>query len=164
MGIITAICISEKKGTAKREVGQAEIIVQHGIKGDAHAASSGDVQSISLRSRLAETHAHAGNGHRQISLLSLQKIQAFREKGAQVNYGDFGENLVIDGIDLSALPVGTKLRSGKVLLEVSQIGKECHNRCAIYHTMGDCIMPREGVFAVVLEGGTIKTGDKIYVE
>ena len=153
MGVVRAVCLSAEKGTAKKDAGQVELITDHGIKGD----------------------AHAGNTHRQVSLLSFQKIEAFRNQeaavcekinstGKQINFGDFGENLVIDGIDLAALPVGTKLRSGEILLEISQIGKECHNYCSIYKTMGDCIMPREGVFAKVLHGGTIKNGDEIYVE
>ena len=142
MGMIKAICVSAEKGTAKKDIGQAELVVQHGLKGD----------------------AHAGDWQRQVSLLSFQKIEAFRAKGAEVDYGDFGENLVVDGIDLAGLPVGTKLRCAEALLEMTQIGKECHNRCAIFHRMGDCIMPREGVFAKVLHGGLIKTGDEIHVE
>ena len=141
MGIIKAICISSEKGTAKTDTGCAELVVQHGIKGD----------------------AHAGQGHRQVSLLSLQKIETFRSMGANVEYGAFGENLVIDGIDLASLPVGTNLRCGNALLEITQIGKECHHRCAIYKSVGDCIMPREGIFARVLQGGIIKNGDKVYV-
>jgi len=141
MGTVRAVCISAEKGTAKRDVGQAELVVQHGLKGD----------------------AHAGSGQRQISLLSLQKIDAFRAKGADVEYGDFGENIVVEGIDFASLPIGTKLRCGEALLEMTQVGKECHNRCAIFHRMGDCIMPREGVFANVLNGGMIRTGDEIYV-
>jgi len=142
MGTIRAVCISAEKGTAKRDVGMTEFVAQHGLKGD----------------------AHAGNGPRQVSLLSLQKIDAFRATGAEVEYGDFGENIVADGIDFASLPVGTRLRSGDVLMEMTQIGKECHNRCAIFHRMGDCIMPREGVFAAVLQGGAIRTGDGIHVE
>ena len=142
MGIIRAVCVSCKKGTAKKNVGKAELIIHHGFKGD----------------------AHSGNGHRQVSLLSHEKIETFRAKGANVEYGDFGENLVVEGIDFASLPVGTKFRCGDVLLEMTQIGKECRDRCAIYHRMGDCIMPREGVFAIVLQGGIIKTGDEIYAE
>ena len=142
MGTIRAVCISAEKGTAKRDVGMAEFVARHGLKGD----------------------AHAGSGPRQVSLLSLQKIDAFRATGAEVEYGDFGENVVADGIDFASLPVGTRLRSGDVLMEMTQIGKECHNRCAIFHRMGDCIMPREGVFAAVLQGGAIRTGDGIHVE
>ena len=141
-GIVQAVCFSAEKGTAKQDMGRAELVTQYGLKGD----------------------AHAGGGRRQVSLLSLQKIEAFRSKGAKVDFGAFGENIVADGIDFAALPVGTKLRCGEALLEISQIGKECHNRCAIYHNMGDCIMPREGIFAVVLQGGMVKTGDTIHVE
>ena len=142
MGTVRAVCLSAEKGTAKRDAGRAELIVQHGLKGD----------------------AHAGNGQRQISLLSLEKIDAFRGKGAEVGYGDFGENIVAEGIDFASLPAGTKLRCGEALVEITQIGKDCHKRCAIFQRMGDCIMPREGVFAIVLQGGMIQTGDDINVE
>ena len=142
MGTVKAICLSEGKGTPKRDAGRAELVAQHGLKGD----------------------AHAGDGHRQVSLLSLEKIEAFRAQGAEVEYGDFGENIVAEGIDFSSFPIGTKFRCGDSLLELTQIGKDCHTRCAIYHRMGDCIMPREGIFAVVLQGGTVQTGDAIYAE
>ena len=107
--------------------------------------------------------AHAGKWHRQVSLLSADKIEAFRARGAEVDYGAFGENLVVQGFDFRALPVGTLLRAGDVLLEMTQIGKECHSHCEIYKKMGECIMPREGVFAKVLEGGTIKVGDEMEI-
>jgi len=139
---VIAVCISEKKGTAKRDIGQGEFIAGHGLKGD----------------------AHAGDWHRQVSLLSLEKIDAFRAKGAQVQNGAFGENLVVQGIDFKSLPVGTMLRCGDVVLEISQIGKECHNHCAIYEQTGDCIMPREGVFATVVHGGIIAHGDEMTVD
>jgi TatD DNase family protein len=142
MGTVMAVCISAQKGTAKKDVGKAELVVQHGLKGD----------------------AHAGDWHRQVSLLSLQKIEAFRTRGADVDYGTFGENIVVDGIDFASLPVGTVFRCGEVILEMTQVGKECHNHCEIYKHMGDCIMPREGVFAKVLQGGIIKTGDEIHAE
>ena len=141
MGIIHAICVSEEKGTPKKNIGEAELVKAHGIKGD----------------------AHAGDWHRQVSLLAYEKIEAFRAKGAVVDDGAFGENLVVSGIDLSALHVGTFLRCGDALLKLTQIGKECHHHCQIFHRMGDCIMPREGVFAQVIQGGTIKTGDEIIV-
>lgn len=141
MGIIRAICLSAEKGTAKRDAGEAELVERHGLKGD----------------------AHAGDWDRQVSLLSLQKIDAFRAKGADVDYGAFGENIVVDGIDLAVLAAGTLLRCGEAVLEITQIGKECHNHCAIYKRMGDCIMPREGVFARVIRGGHIRTGDEIQV-
>jgi TatD DNase family protein len=142
MGTVRAVCLSAEKGTAKRDAGEAEFVARHGIRGD----------------------AHAGNWHRQVSLLSLQKIDAFRAKGAQVRDGDFGENLVVEGIDFASLPLGTILRCGEVELEMTQIGKECHSHCAIFKHMGDCIMPREGVFARVIHGGYIRAGDDMRVE
>jgi len=142
MGIVKAICISEKRGIQKTPVQSAKFVENWGIEND----------------------AHAGNWHRQVSLLSADKIEDFRKRGADINYGAFGENLIVDGFDFRALPVGTLLRCGSVLLEMTQIGKECHNHCVIYKTMGDCIMPREGVFARVLEGGEIKVGDEMFIE
>lgn len=139
MGEIRAICISEQRGTKKYEIAQAEFKEEWGIVGD----------------------AHAGQWHRQVSLLSLEKIDAFRSRGADIEYGAFGENLVVEGFDLAALPVGSRLQAGDVLLEVTQIGKECHSHCEIYERMGECIMPKEGIFARVLHGGKIKKGDKI---
>lgn len=137
MGIVKAVCISEKKGTEKKNVGCAELIKDFGLKGD----------------------AHAGNWHRQVSLLSYEQIEQFRKKGADIEFGAFGENIVVDGYDFKNLPVGTKFRCNQVVLEMTQIGKECHHGCRIFQTMGDCIMPREGVFAVVKEGGSISVGD-----
>ena len=139
MGKVIAICISDKKGTQKEQVPSAVLKENWGIEGD----------------------AHAGNWHRQVSLLGLEKIEAFRERGADVEFGDFGENLVIEGFDFRNLPVGTRFRIGDVLLEMTQIGKECHTHCAIYHMVGDCIMPREGVFSKVIRGGEIKVGDEV---
>ena len=139
MGIIKAICISGQKGTQKRPVPSALLRADWGIEGD----------------------AHAGKWHRQVSLLSAEKIDAFRSKGAQVAPGAFGENLVVEGFDFRALPVGTRFQCGEVLLEMTQIGKECHSHCAIYHAMGECIMPREGVFARVLRGGEVHVGDEL---
>ena len=139
MGKLRAICISEKRGTEKTEVPEAEIKKEWGICND----------------------AHGGNWHRQISLLSAEKIDEFRSRGADIANGAFGENLIIEGYDLRALPVGTRFRIGEVLLELTQIGKECHSHCEIFKRMGECIMPREGVFAVVLRGGTIQKGDTI---
>ncbi|MDL2266359.1 MOSC domain-containing protein [Desulfovibrio sp. OttesenSCG-928-G15] len=141
MGTIIAICMSKKKGTAKKQVESALLLQNHGLEGD----------------------AHAGNWHRQVSLLSNEKIEAFRAKGAVAPYGCFGENLVVSGFDFATLPVGTRLSCGEVLLEISQIGKECHDKCQIYHTMGECIMPTQGVFAVVLEGGTVRKGDTMHL-
>lgn len=139
MGIVKAICISTQKGTQKQPVPQASFIPDWGIEGD----------------------AHAGHWHRQVSLLSADKVEAFRQKGIDIGYGAFGENLVVEGFDFSSLPMGTRFRCGTVLLEMTQIGKECHNHCAIYKAVGDCIMPREGVFAKVLEGGTISVGQEL---
>ena len=139
MGRIKAICISEKKGTQKTEVQEAELITDFGIKGD----------------------AHAGKWHRQVSLLGYEKIEAFKEKGAQVENGAFGENIIVEGFDLKNTPVGTKFQVGEVLLELTQIGKQCHHGCEIFQKMGDCIMPREGVFTKVIHGGKIKVGDEL---
>lgn len=139
MGIIRGICISERRGTRKTEVPEAKLKRNWGIEGD----------------------AHGGNWHRQVSLLSLEKIKEFREKGADVDFGAFGENLIVEGFDFSSLPVGSRFRIGDAELEMTQIGKECHSHCAIYQTMGDCIMPREGVFAEVRKPGRIRVGDEI---
>lgn len=141
MGKVIAVCLSEVKGVQKRNVGRARLIEDWGIDGD----------------------AHAGKWHRQVSLLSYEKIQEFREKGAQVKDGDFGENIVASGIDFRALPIGTRIACGPALLELTQIGKQCHSGCAIYQQMGDCIMPREGVFTRVLRGGEVSVGDNIHV-
>lgn len=141
MGIVRAVCISEKKGTQKHPVPQGEFVEDLGIAGD----------------------AHAGKWHRQVSLLSLEKIEEFRRRGAQVEFGAFGENLVVEGFDFASLPVGCVLSCGEVQLEVTQIGKECHAHCAIYQQTGDCIMPREGVFAKVLKGGVIRPGDSMEI-
>ena len=139
MGKIHAICISEKKGTQKHEVPDAVLKEEWGIEGD----------------------AHAGKWHRQVSLLGLGQIEEFRERGADVAFGAFGENLVVEGYHFRELPIGTRFQIGDVLLEMTQIGKECHSHCQIYKVMGGCIMPREGVFARVIRGGTIRTGDEI---
>lgn len=145
-GTVRAVCISETRGTQKRNVGTARLTVGWGVQGD----------------------AHGGNWHRQVSLLSFDKVRDFNESGAGVEHGDFGENLVVEGIDFRALPVGTRLQigdagAGGALLEITQIGKECHTRCQIYHRMGDCIMPREGVFARVCRDGLISVGDHMAV-
>lgn len=142
MGKIMAVNISEERGTQKKNVHSARLIEDWGIEHD----------------------AHAGKWHRQVSLLSYEKIEEFRKKGAPVDGGAFGENLIIQGIDLRHLPVGTRLACGEVLLEVTQIGKQCHNGCEIFRLMGDCIMPREGIFAKVLRGGMVSEGDEITVE
>lgn len=142
MGKVIAVCISEAKGTQKQNVHEAEFIEDWGIKND----------------------AHAGKWHRQVSLLSYNKIEDFRAKGAEVEDGAFGENLVVEGIDFAALSVGTMFRCNEVVLELTQIGKECHNGCAIFRKMGECIMPREGVFTRVLHGGIIREGDELVIE
>lgn len=137
MGIVKAVCISERKGTQKQSIGSAKLIEDFGLEKD----------------------AHAGKWHRQVSLLSYEKIEEFRKKGAKVEFGAFGENLVISGYDFRTLPIGTKFQCNDVILELTQIGKECHHGCQIFQTMGDCIMPREGVFCKVLHGGRITEGD-----
>ena len=142
MGKVIAVCISEKKGTQKHPVQEAEFIEDWGIKDD----------------------AHAGKWHRQVSLLSYDKIQEFRARGAEVEDGAFGENLVVEGFDFANLPVGTRFRCNDVVLEMTQIGKKCHQGCAIFQKMGDCIMPREGVFTRVLHGGIIHEGDELIIE
>ncbi len=141
MGKIMAVNISEKKGTQKVNVHSAKVIEDFGIEKD----------------------AHAGKWHRQVSLLSYQKIEDFKAKGAPVEDGAFGENLIVEGIDCRSLPVGTKLACNDVILEVTQIGKQCHSGCEIFKIMGDCIMPREGIFTRVLHGGVISEGDTIEV-
>ena len=141
MGEIKAICISEKRGTKKTAIDSARFITEFGIEGD----------------------AHAGEWHRQVSLLGLGEIEDFRKRGGNVNFGDFGENIVAEGFRFKELPVGTRLKCGEVHFEITQIGKECHSHCAIYHQVGDCIMPREGVFARVLHGGKIKVGDNLEI-
>ena len=142
MGKVLGICVSEKRGTQKKEVNEAVLKENWGIEGD----------------------AHAGDWHRQVSLLSFEKIEAFREKGADVDFGAFGENLIVEGYDLRRLPVGTRFRIGEAVLELTQIGKECHSHCEIYKKMGDCIMPREGVFTEVVKGGRIRKGDAVEME
>ena len=139
MGKIVGICTSEKRGTVKTEQKEVNLIENWGLEGD----------------------AHGGSWHRQVSLLSYEKIQNFREKGADVALGAFGENLIIEGYDFRDLPVGTRFRIGDAILEMTQIGKNCHSHCAIYKRMGECIMPREGVFAEVVKGGLVKVGDEV---
>lgn len=141
MGKVIAVCVSEQKGTQKKNVNSAVFIPDWGIEND----------------------AHAGKWHRQVSLLSHDKIEEFRARGADVIDGAFGENLVVAGIDFKTLPIGTQFSCSDVLLELTQIGKECHSGCEIYKKMGDCIMPREGVFTRVLKGGTISVGDELDV-
>ena len=142
MGKILAICISKQRGVQKKPINEAKVIADWGIEHD----------------------AHGGDWHRQVSLLSADKIEDFRKNGVRVGYGAFGENLVVSGLDFAKLSVGTLLRAGEVLLEMTQIGKECHAHCAVYHQVGDCIMPREGVFAKVLTGGVLHPGDELGIE
>lgn len=139
MGKLIAICTSEKRGTQKTEVDDAVLKEGWGIEGD----------------------AHAGKWHRQVSLLSYEKIEDFRAKGAKVDFGAFGENLVVEGFDLRTVPVGTRIQIGEAVLELTQIGKECHSHCEIYKAMGECIMPKEGVFARVVKGARICRGDEV---
>lgn len=139
MGKVMAVCVSEARGTPKRNIGRARLRADWGVEGD----------------------AHAGNWHRQVSLLSYEAVQAFNARGANVADGAFGENLLVSGFDFKRLPVGTRLRCGDVRLEITQIGKECHSGCEIYQRVGDCIMPREGVFARVLAGGEVAVGDEM---
>ena len=142
-GIIIAVCTSKKKGTRKTRVSQGEIDVNFGLRGDAHA----DCVS-----------------HRQVSLLSTDSIEKMRKLGLDVGPGDFAENLTIEGMDLVHIPVGTHVSAGdSAVLEITQIGKECHTRCAIYHQVGQCAMPEEGVFARVMHGGAVRPGDALRI-
>jgi MOSC domain-containing protein YiiM len=139
---IVSIATSKKKGTRKTCVEEATLLREHGIDGD----------------------AHAGGWHRQVSFLAGESIEKARRNGLQVSFGDFAENIATEGIDWTTMGVGTRLRLGEsALVEITQIGKECHQKCAIYYQAGDCIMPREGIFARVLERGTIRSGDSIYL-
>ena len=140
MGKILAICTSPKRGTVKTEVPEATLTPEWGI----------------------ETDAHGGNWHRQVSLLSAEKIENFRKK-IWVDYGAFGENLVVEGFDFRNLPVTSRFQVGEVVLEMTQIGKECHNDCAIKKAVGKCVMPTEGIFAVVVKEGVVRPGDEIEV-
>ncbi len=142
MAKVLAVCVSEKKGTKKHAVAEAELKLNHGIVGD----------------------AHAGDWHRQVSLLgneSVDKVRRRLPEGRKIEAGAFAENILTEGIELYKLPIGTRLRVGKALLEVTQIGKECHEACEIRRLTGDCVMPREGIFAIVLEEGTVKAGDAV---
>jgi MOSC domain-containing protein YiiM len=136
---VKAVCTSENKGERKTPVEQVILRENHGIVGD----------------------AHAGDWHRQVSLLAQESIEKMQRMGLSVSAGDFAENITTEGIDLPSLPIGTQLHIGETLLEVTQIGKECHTRCAIYQQAGDCVMPKEGIFVKVLRGGTIEPGDTI---
>ena len=140
MAKIVAVCISKSKGVRKRDIRECRVTPNHGLEGD----------------------AHAGKWHRQVSLLAKESIDRFNAQGYSIDCGGFGENLTTEGIDLISLPIGTKLKIGsEVLLEVTQIGKVCHRPCAIFRNTGDCILPKAGIFARVLTGGTVKVGDEI---
>ena len=136
---VVSVNVAASKGVRKVPQADVELVVEHGVQGD----------------------AHAGPWHRQVSLLALESVQKMRDQGLDVNPGDFGENVTTQGIVVFELPIGTRLRAGTALLEVTQIGKVCHNHCAIYEQAGDCVMPSEGIFVRVLEGGQLRPGDTI---
>lgn len=139
---VVSIAVSKKKGTTKTVVDHAVIIKNHGLEGD----------------------AHAGEWHRQVSFLAMESIDKARAQGLDVSFGDFAENIATTGVDWKNLAVGTRVKLGKsVIVEVSQIGKVCHNKCAIYYKAGDCIMPKEGVFAKVISGGRLTCGDAVEI-
>lgn len=142
MAQVVSVCISEKKGTKKHPVAEISLRPHHGIVDD----------------------AHAGDWHRQVSLLANESVDRMRKEGLTLAAGDFAENILTEGITLRTLPVGTVLRAGEVRLEVTQIGKECHNDCEIRRMTGMCVMPTDGIFAVVLNEGVIRPGDQIEVE
>ena len=141
MAKLTAICLSNRRGIQKHYVESATLIENFGIEGD----------------------AHAGNWHRQVSLLNKKDIDDFINRGAEVTPGDFGENLIVDGINLATLKMQDRLQIGEAILELTQRGKECHTHCQIFHKMGECIMPRLGVFSKVIKGGKIKIGDEVKI-
>jgi MOSC domain-containing protein YiiM len=139
---VLSVNISEKRGEKKHNIGEAYLKANFGINID----------------------AHAGEWHRQVSLLSLSSFEKMRNLGADVYYGDFAENITVEGVDVATLPIGTKMRVGETLMELTQIGKECHNKgCAIKQQVGTCVMPIEGVFTRVLEGGWVKVGDTVEI-
>jgi len=140
--VVISINISASKGERKKPAGAAELRAEHGIVGD----------------------GHAGKWHRQVSLLAQESIEKMRENGLDVGPGDFAENITTSGIELPLLPIGTRMHLGLALVEVTQIGKKCHNRCEIFKQAGDCVMPREGIFVKVLEGGNVKDGDSIAID
>jgi MOSC domain-containing protein YiiM len=139
MGKIVAVCTSEKKGMRKKNIKEGILIEDFGLEGD----------------------AHGGPWHRQVSLLAYESIKKMQQLGLDVNPGDFAENITTEGIDLLEFPLGTKLKIGGALGEVTQIGKECHARCAIYYQAGDCVMPKEGIFIKVLKSGPVAVGDPV---
>jgi MOSC domain-containing protein YiiM len=141
-GRVLAVNISGEKGTKKTNIGSCTLLKDFGLKGD----------------------AHGGPWHRQVSLLANESVEKMKAKGLEVSYGDFAENITTEGIDLVSLPIGTEIRIGdSIVLRVTQIGKECHERCAIYYQAGDCVMPKEGIFAEVLKEGEVKVGNDILI-
>jgi len=142
VGVVLAVCVSDKRGIQKKEVPEILCAKNIGIT----------------------TDAHAGDWHRQISLLADESAEAMRQKGVEIGPGDFAENILTKGIAVKTLPIGSRISIGEsAVLEVTQIGKECHQHCAIYQAAGDCVMPREGIFAIVIKEGPIKAGDVINV-
>ena len=143
MGKVLAVCISEKRGTQKKNVEKVRLIENYGLEGD----------------------AHAGDWQRQISLLDYAEIEHVRSNGTDADFGTFGENLIVEGYDLKQLPLGTRLRIGEdAVLELTQIGKQCHRTCGLDKAVGECVMPREGIFTRVLHGGVIHVGDPVALE
>jgi len=140
-GKVLAVCVSDQKGVPKHDIGAGQLVVDWGLEGD----------------------AHAGHWHRQVSLLAMESIAKMQAKGLQVGPGSFAENITTEGLELHTLPVGTRMRLGTALGEVTQIGKICHDRCAIYYQAGDCVMPREGIFVKIIEPGRIAVGDAIEI-
>jgi MOSC domain-containing protein YiiM len=138
---IVAVCISKNKGERKKDVGKGKLVKRFGLEGD----------------------AHGGDWHRQVSLLAEESIEKMRAKGLDVGPGDFAENITTRGINLVNLPIGTRLKIGEALAEVTQIGKECHGKCQIYYLAGDCVMPKEGIFVKVLKSGNVQKSDSIEV-
>ncbi|KRT34551.1 MOSC domain-containing protein [Acetomicrobium hydrogeniformans] len=138
-GIVWAVCLSKKKGTVKEDVGEATLIEGMGLEGD----------------------AHAGFMHRQVSLLALEDIEKMREKMPNLGPGSFAENITVKGLDMDSLSIGDRISVGETLLEVTQIGKECHSKCEIFKITGDCIMPKKGIFCAVIKGGRVKKGDVV---
>lgn len=138
-GIVWAVCLSKKKGTVKEDVGEATLIEGMGLEGD----------------------AHAGFMHRQVSLLALEDIEKMREKIPNLGPGSFAENITVKGLDMDSLSIGDRISVGETLLEVTQIGKECHSKCEIFKITGDCIMPKKGIFCAVIKGGRVKKGDVV---
>ncbi|MDO5650258.1 MAG: MOSC domain-containing protein [Gallicola sp.] len=138
---VVSVCMSEKKGTKKHTVDKIEVKKNHGIVGD----------------------AHAGDWHRQVSFLAEESVDRMRGAMPELTSGDFAENIMTEGIELFTLPIGARLKVGEVVFEVTQIGKECHHGCEIRSIVGDCVMPREGIFAIVIEEGTVYPGDDISI-